>query len=59
MIETRRACYVLIYFCHSVFFGISSRGLIYIDDDDNDNNYGDDDNDDNDNEYDNDDDDGS
>ncbi len=30
MIEKRRARFVLICFCHSVFLGISSPGLIYI-----------------------------
>ncbi len=29
VIEMRRACFVLICFCHSVFLGISSPGLIY------------------------------
>ncbi len=29
VIETRRARFVLICFCHSVFLGISSPGLIY------------------------------
>ncbi len=29
MIETHRARFVLICFCHSVFLGISSPGLIY------------------------------
>ncbi len=31
VIETRQTCSVLICFCHSVFLGISSPGLIYID----------------------------
>ncbi len=29
VIKTCRACFVLICFCHSVFLGISSPGLIY------------------------------
>ncbi len=29
VIEMHQACFVLIWFCHSVFLGISSPGLIY------------------------------